>query len=103
LTDTVPVRVPARDVEGGARRSRIRPETVSGCRASCGIPLLPVHDFVVGVIELDVAREMAALCADIGNLAQIPSSQLWLHRRSARRVGKGRGIARSRRSLARWV
>src|SRR2546425_5714005 len=67
--DAVPVWVPARNGERVARRNscrgRVRREATGGRRTSGGIPLLPIHDFVVGVVELDVACEMPALRADV--------------------------------------
>ena len=68
--DAVPVQVAPVDIERGACRGRTRPEAVGGrgveTRAdSGGLPLLPIPAFIVRIIELDIAREMPALGANI--------------------------------------
>src|SRR5262249_60861755 len=82
------------DTERGACRGRARPEAVGG-RGVCGrrnprgIPLLPIYDFIVGVIELDVAREMPPLGADIRDFHHGTLTKLLLDRKAVIVFGRG--------------
>src|SRR5262245_28574926 len=80
--DAVPVQVAPCDVERVARRGRARPEAVRGRGVPGGIPLLPIYDFIVWIIELDVAREMPALGTDIRDFHHAPLTYLLLDRKT---------------------
>src|ERR1051326_2734883 len=88
-SDTVPVRILASDRERVTRGGRVWAEAVGGRRISGGIPLLPLHDFVVGIIELDITSEMPTLRTDVGNFQQITLTQLLLYRQSKVVFGTG--------------